>query len=442
MRWLRVAAMAALCSFVGLSRAGATPTESGETGLTLIPTTDVLEPWSPSAGVHLNGPAGDSNGSSALGLWRTSFTLGVGLLPNLELTSQIPYIQFERDDPTRRHTDDLGGIRVGGKYRLFNEADDAPVSFALMGSVVLGTGRDGFPAILDRGSGAGRRETYEVMAVLDKVLWQNEVGDPLRLTLNAGGLFFDHPRSFSRKNQSLQFQRRFTGSVATFSIPFEFATGLQVPVWSSDNFVIQLLEEFRGNTGTVNEVHGSLPTWLFSGVRLGATTGLGLQAGVDFGLSGYLEPYRFLSSLSYSMPNAEAHSEPVADHAVETAENAPPAPLLPTRKKLVLRGINFDYDKSAIRPDSMVILREAADTLKENPDISVIVEGHTDSKGTAEYNQRLSARRAVAVRDQLERMGVTGLRMVVRGRGETQPIASNETEAGRAENRRVELLAH
>ncbi|HVM98541.1 MAG TPA: OmpA family protein, partial [Candidatus Acidoferrales bacterium] len=93
-------------------------------------------------------------------------------------------------------------------------------------------------------------------------------------------------------------------------------------------------------------------------------------------------------------------------------------------------------------PDSMVILQEAAQTLKENPDISVIVEGHTDSKGTEEYNQHLSVRRAVAVRDELQRIGVAGLRMVVRGRGESQPIASNDTESGRAENRRVELLVH
>jgi outer membrane protein OmpA-like peptidoglycan-associated protein len=439
MRRIGVAVVALAFAALTAAQLHASPTETGETGMATMPTADVLEPWSPSIGVHLNGPAG-GNGSSHVDLWRTQFTLGLGLLPNLELTSEIPFIQFERDVAARRHTDDIGGLRLGLKYRVLDEANDAPLSVAFLGAIVLGTGRDSFPAILDRSSAWGRRETYEVMGIVDKVLLETESGDPLRLTVNAGGLFFEQPKTFSRRNQTPQFQRRFRGPRATFDNPFEFGAGLQVPAWSTDNFRIQLLEEFRGNTGTIDELHGSLPTWLFTGVRFAATNGLALQGGGDFGLSGFLEPYRFLVSLSYSLPGGEPLSEPVARVAASPAEAL--APLPPSKKKLILRGVNFDFDRAAIRPDSVVILREAADTLKDNHDVTIVVEGHTDSKGSDEYNQRLSVRRAIAVRDQLERLGVRGLRMTVRGRGERQPIASNETEAGRAENRRVELLGH
>jgi OOP family OmpA-OmpF porin len=126
---------------------------------------------------------------------------------------------------------------------------------------------------------------------------------------------------------------------------------------------------------------------------------------------------------------------------VAQAPPPPPPPLPPpVKKKIVLRGVHFDFDKATIRSDSVPILREAANTLKENPSVNVIVEGHTDSKGTEEYNQKLSVRRAQAVKDYLEKLGVAANRMTVRGKGEGQPVASNDTEEGRAENRRVELL--
>ena len=435
--------------FVGIlacmaTAASATPTETGETGLVTMPTTDVLEPWHPSIGIHLNGEASDHNfdpvANRDVELWRTEFTLGIGLLPNLELTSQLPYVQFESDVQPQRHVDDIGGLRFGLKYRFLNEKDDAPLSVALLAGIVLGTGRDSFPAILDRNSAWGRRETYEVMAIADKIVWTNDRGKDVVLTLNAGGLFFDHPETFNSVNQSLQFQRRFRGPQATFETPFEFGVGLLSPLWSIDNFQIDLLGEFRGNTGTIDELQGSLPTWMFVGPRFAAANGLAIQGGIDFGLSGFLEPYRFIASLSYAMPGTEA-PPPVARVAASPAPPPPPPPPAPApKKKLILRGINFDFDKALVRTDAIPILQAAADTLKDNPEVDIIVEGHTDSKGTDAYNERLSVRRANAVRDRLAKLGVRASRMTVRGRGESQPVASNDTEEGRAQNRRVELL--
>jgi len=119
---------------------------------------------------------------------------------------------------------------------------------------------------------------------------------------------------------------------------------------------------------------------------------------------------------------------------------APPPP--PVKKKIVLRGVNFDFDKYNIRPDAMPILDEAARTLKEYGDITISVDGHTDSIGSDAYNEKLSLRRANSVKDYLERQGVTASRMTVRGFGKTNPVASNATPEGRAQNRRVELIVN
>jgi outer membrane protein OmpA-like peptidoglycan-associated protein len=102
--------------------------------------------------------------------------------------------------------------------------------------------------------------------------------------------------------------------------------------------------------------------------------------------------------------------------------------------------ILFDYDSSALRPGSRQTLVDLADTFKKYSDINVIdVEGHTDSSGTEDYNQRLSQRRAATVRNFLVAQGVPGGRISGRGFGESAPKATNETPSGRQLNRRVEI---
>ncbi|MBI3301269.1 MAG: OmpA family protein [Deltaproteobacteria bacterium] len=123
----------------------------------------------------------------------------------------------------------------------------------------------------------------------------------------------------------------------------------------------------------------------------------------------------------------------------------PPAPAPAEAKKIVLRGINFDFDKSNIKREFMPVLDEAAQILKDNPNVKVTVEGHTDSIGSDAYNQRLSERRANAVKKYLVSKGVAADRLDAVGRGESQPIAPNKTPdgkdnpEGRAMNRRAEL---
>jgi hypothetical protein len=117
----------------------------------------------------------------------------------------------------------------------------------------------------------------------------------------------------------------------------------------------------------------------------------------------------------------------------------PPPPPPPLSRRIVLRGVNFDFNKSDIRPDSRPVLDHAAEFLRDNPNVRISIEGYTDSVGSESYNEALSLRRAEAVFRYLVNHGVAPARMEAVGYGEAQPVADNDTESGRAQNRRVEL---
>jgi OOP family OmpA-OmpF porin len=111
----------------------------------------------------------------------------------------------------------------------------------------------------------------------------------------------------------------------------------------------------------------------------------------------------------------------------------------PVKRRIVLRGVNFEFDKSTITAEGKPVLDEAIRTLKEESSAQVSVEGHTDSVGSDAYNQALSERRAHAVVDYLAAGGIARKRLSAVGFGEKKPVASNDTEDGRAQNRRVEF---
>jgi len=133
--------------------------------------------------------------------------------------------------------------------------------------------------------------------------------------------------------------------------------------------------------------------------------------------------------------------EPVAYVAPPPPPPEPtPAPLPPVKKRIVLRGVHFAFNSAEIEPAARPVLDQAAEILKDNPTVTVKVEGHTDAIGSEEYNQALSVRRAESVYRYLVNRGVDPERFTVEGFGKSRPIASNDTEAGRAQNRRVELI--
>ncbi|MBX6363154.1 MAG: OmpA family protein [Gemmatimonadetes bacterium] len=105
-------------------------------------------------------------------------------------------------------------------------------------------------------------------------------------------------------------------------------------------------------------------------------------------------------------------------------------------------GILFDFDRSDLRPAAQENLRNLATSLQKYPGEEVLVVGHTDAQGSDSYNQALSERRAQAAADFLQAQGVAASRIHTRGMGESDPVADNDTEAGRQANRRVEVVLY
>lgn len=102
-------------------------------------------------------------------------------------------------------------------------------------------------------------------------------------------------------------------------------------------------------------------------------------------------------------------------------------------------GILFDFDSSNLRAEARANLADLAASLNEYEGTRVLVVGHTDSRGTDDYNQGLSERRANAAKTYLMQQGIAADRVDAVGRGESEPLATNDTDAGRQENRRVEV---
>ena len=102
-------------------------------------------------------------------------------------------------------------------------------------------------------------------------------------------------------------------------------------------------------------------------------------------------------------------------------------------------GILFDYDSATVKPAARQNLRNLATSLEKYPGTNVVLVGHTDADGSDNYNQGLSERRAAAAASFLASQGVPRARIDATGRGESEPVASNDTASGKAQNRRVEV---
>ena len=108
--------------------------------------------------------------------------------------------------------------------------------------------------------------------------------------------------------------------------------------------------------------------------------------------------------------------------------------------KIVANGIRFDVGKATLRPESMGVINEIYTMLSEHPDVNVSIEGHTDSDGDNDLNQKLSEDRSETVMKQLVSMGIAAGRLTSKGFGESKPVNTNATPEGKAENRRVEFV--
>ncbi len=135
----------------------------------------------------------------------------------------------------------------------------------------------------------------------------------------------------------------------------------------------------------------------------------------------------------------EPMAAPAAPMATPAAEPAKPAPASVRQTIVIQADALFDFDKSVVRPDGMKNIDAAMEKLHGIDLEMVIATGHTDSVGSEHYNQRLSERRAAAVKAYLVSKGIPAAKVTTIGKGETQPVATNKTAAGRQKNRRVDM---
>ena len=163
-----------------------------------------------------------------------------------------------------------------------------------------------------------------------------------------------------------------------------------------------------------------------------------------FGLcwrTGYWTPAMATMECDPELMPKKAEPAPAPVVAPPPAPAPAPAPVVkPVTEKVTMAAeTNFDFDKAVLKPEGKARLDDLVGKLKAVNLEVIIAVGHTDSIGTKAYNQKLSVRRANAVKAYLVSKGIEANRIYTEGKGETQPIADNRTKEGRAKNRRVEI---
>jgi|688.fasta_scaffold53747_2 outer membrane protein OmpA-like peptidoglycan-associated protein len=154
-----------------------------------------------------------------------------------------------------------------------------------------------------------------------------------------------------------------------------------------------------------------------------------LPSGKNYGIAVKRDGYLFHSE-NFNLPNNAAFQEFTKDVALKKIEIG---------STIVLRNIFFDFDKATIRPESANELERLIKLLNDNPTLKIELGSHTDSKGSDDYNWKLSESRSKSVVDYLIGKGISTARLVAKGYGETKPIDTNDTDEGRQNNRRTEF---
>ncbi len=155
-----------------------------------------------------------------------------------------------------------------------------------------------------------------------------------------------------------------------------------------------------------------------------------IPTGRDYAMDATAAGYLFFSE-NFSLKN-----DTDVDHPYELNV---PLKHIDVGSTMVLKNIFFETNKYNLKPESHTELDKLIDLMRNNPSIKIEISGHTDTQGTPQYNQTLSEERAKAVNDYLVQNGIDQVRLTYKGYGETKPITTNDTEEGRAQNRRTEI---
>jgi outer membrane protein OmpA-like peptidoglycan-associated protein len=156
---------------------------------------------------------------------------------------------------------------------------------------------------------------------------------------------------------------------------------------------------------------------------------INLPSGKNYGINVNKETYLFHSE-NFDLPDTTDYQELIVDIKLNRFE---------TGTTITLKNVFFDYDKSTIRPESETELNNVINIMQKNVKIKVEISGHTDSKGSDEYNKNLSNERAKAVVEYLTKHGIAQSRLTYHGYGKEKPVATNDTDEGRQQNRRIEF---
>jgi len=185
---------------------------------------------------------------------------------------------------------------------------------------------------------------------------------------------------------------------------------LEADIELVDNVLNQVIASFKSNSATGKFL-------------------VSLPAGKNYGIAVKKEGYLFHSE-NFDIPAAAGYQEYIKDVELKN---------IAVGTKIVLRNIFFDFDKATLRPESTYELERLIQLLKDVPTMKIEIGGHTDSKGSDEYNLKLSGSRAESVVTYLSTHGIDKARLTSKGYGETKPMATNETDDGRQLNRRTEF---
>ena len=182
--------------------------------------------------------------------------------------------------------------------------------------------------------------------------------------------------------------------------------------------------------------------------RSGTGSGLVAATGVYQGI-----PYRVIDQCPNTPPGAQVNAIGCSDNdadgdgipdSADLCPNTPPSvPVMRNgcgvNQAAILQGVNYEFDSDRLTLNAERVLDTVAKTLEQSPGFGIAIIGHTDSLGSDAYNLDLSARRAASAKRYIVSKGIDPGRIATEGAGESDPIADNSTEAGRARNRRIEL---
>jgi outer membrane protein OmpA-like peptidoglycan-associated protein len=430
------------------------PSLLGTTGYFDLPTSESLRQGNFAIGLfggfeqvfktHFN----DGNALTRLDLERYSLTLSgaYGILDNLELGVAIPGVTTDAEikqivagdvSSSDNHETGFGKIRVGLKYR------PAELDFSSLRSIgFAGLALEPFVDIQTHGTERGLSYPYRDQDTVYGInLLMGGQAGPVGIHWRLGYSRTDGPNV----DNFLVVGSPFNLDTRGFSDGERLSYALAFNVQPTP--ALSLILKGDGDTSARHPWDTS-EDWrlnVLAGAIYGLPNGLAVHAGwqvdlhdpVPGGSASELD-YRIIAGVSYSF--AKPVAAPPPPPPLPPPPPPPPPPAERRVERIVLEPVHFEFDKSSLTPLGRRVLDEAAEKLKDNPNLTVEIEGHTDSIGTELYNLGLGKRRAEAVKGYLVlRHQIDSERMTALSYGESRPIADNRTAEGRAQNRRVEF---